>query len=65
MDTSEIIHIDPIVVMDDETYEKASDRSKMARFNESKHLKGQLDPPVSDVTFFGSKEVCWGPPLVA
>ena len=28
---------------------------------ESKHLKGQLDPPVSDVTFFGSKEVSWIP----
>ena len=27
----------------------------------SKHLKGQLDPPVCDVTFFGSKEVSWIP----
>ena len=63
MDTSEIIHSDPIVVMDDETYEKASDRSKMARFNEPKHLKGQLDPPVTDVTFFGSKAVSWAPLL--
>ena len=27
----------------------------------SKRLKGQLDPPVSDVTFFGSKEVSWIP----
>ena len=47
---------------------------------ESKHLKGQLDPPlvtwrfldqrrsvgppVSDVTFFGPKEVSWTPPWV-
>ena len=30
----------------------------------SKHLKGQLDPPVGDVTFFGSKEVSWIPLLV-
>ena len=47
----------------------------------SKHLKGQLDPPVGNgnvfwikggqlaspvgnVTFFGSKEVSWIPPLV-
>ena len=29
---------------------------------ESKHLKGQLDPPVSDVTFFAPKEVSWTPP---
>ena len=28
----------------------------------SKHLKGQLDPPVSNVTFFGPKEVSWTPP---
>ena len=27
----------------------------------SKHLKGQLDPPVSDVTFFAPKEVSWPP----
>ena len=30
----------------------------------SKHLKGQLDPPVSNVTFFGPKEVSWTPLLV-
>ena len=30
----------------------------------SKHLKGQLGPRVSDVTFFGPKEVGWGPVLV-
>ena len=29
---------------------------------QSKHLKGQLDPPVSNVTFFGPKEVSWTPP---
>ena len=28
----------------------------------SKHLKDQLGPPVSDVTFFGPKEVSWDPP---
>ena len=27
----------------------------------SKHLEGHLDPPVSDVMFFGSKEVSWIP----
>ena len=27
----------------------------------SKHLKGRLAPPVSDVTFFGPKEVSWSP----
>ena len=27
----------------------------------SKHLKGQLDPPVSNMTFFASKEVGWIP----
>ena len=27
----------------------------------SKHLKGQLDPPVSDVTLFAPKEVGWIP----
>ena len=31
--------------------------------HESKHLKGQLVPPVSDVTFFGPKEVSWSPPV--
>ena len=30
-------------------------------WDESKHLKGQLDPPVSDVKFFASKEVGWIP----
>ena len=30
----------------------------------SKHLKGRLAPRVSDVTFFGPKEVGWGPVLV-
>ena len=30
----------------------------------SKHLKGRLGPRVSDVTFFGPKEVDWGPVLV-
>ena len=30
----------------------------------SKHLKGHLDPPFGDVTFFGSKEVSWIPLLV-
>ena len=30
--------------------------------SKSKHLKGQLDPPVSNVTFFGPKEVSWTPP---
>ena len=28
---------------------------------QSKHLKGQLDPPVSNVTFFAPKEVSWTP----
>ena len=27
----------------------------------SKYLKGQLDPPVGDVTFFAPKEVGWIP----
>ena len=34
LDTSEIMHIDPIVIRDDAPFKKASDRSKMARFNE-------------------------------
>ena len=32
-----------------------------AKINKSKHLKGQLDPPVSDVMFFAPKEVSWTP----
>ena len=41
---------------------KEIDTDKMPNDNrkvqaESKHLKGQLDPPVSDVTVFGPKEV--------
>ena len=31
------------------------------RYFISKHLKGQLVPSVSDVTFFGPKEVSWSP----
>ena len=30
----------------------------------SKHLKGRLGPPVSDVTFFNHGGPFWGPPLV-
>ena len=29
----------------------------------SKHLKGQLDPPVSDGNVFASKQVSWTPPV--
>ena len=29
--------------------------------SESKHLNGQLDPPVGDVPFFNQKEVSWIP----
>ena len=44
-------------------------RRKSEKVEKSKHLKGQLDPPVSNVTFFAPKEVscpvlkiCFGPP---
>ena len=34
------------------------------KLQQSKHLKGQLDPPVSDGQVFGSKVVSWTPLLV-
>ena len=43
-----------------------SDRHLSVAFHSkftSKHLKGQLVPPVSDVTFLGPKEVSWSPPV--
>ena len=34
---------------------------QLVLISKSKHLKGQLDPPVSDSNVFGPKEVSWTP----
>ena len=40
---------------------RSQEPSRIQLSAESKHLKGQLGPPVSEVTFFASKEVSWTP----
>ena len=45
-----------------QTEEYLNKQDKGEYMRKSKHLKGQLDPPVSNVTFFGPKEVSWTPP---